>query len=333
MDLTFSSLDHRDINGRSALSWVAQQGKEDVVNQLLLCKADPNNGDSTGRTPLHWAVVAHSVSCVESLIIFGADIFMKDKLGSTAIHLAVQGNPNLYIVQALIASGADLRIRDGQGMTPLHMAAYYDHPDVVSRLLANGAQINDTDSSGRTALLIAISLNNYGVLRLLLNHSSLNCAVVDNYERNVIHFAACLGDICTLRILTATNLKGLYIDDKDNSGVAGIQYAQWRLLHHEEWSNSVVEPRDRDPLEWYLAFRKFNDSIRYNSTNEISDRSPDEDPYTWDSLQRDLSGLNLSDDEEDDSEDQWADALEEVLNDSAQSAWPSSMDTYRGTVG
>ena len=140
-------------------------------------------------------------------------------------------------------------------MTALHLAAYYDHPRIVSRLIARGAAINDIDGTWRTALHIAVSLNNYGVLRLLLSCDSLNCTIMDSFDRSLVHFAACLGDICTLRVLVGANLKGLFAENLDNTGVTGIQYAQWRFLHNEEWAHSLVEPRDKNPLEWYLAFR------------------------------------------------------------------------------
>ena len=328
MDLVYADLDQEDNTGRTALSWVAQRGNPRLLNVLLLCGADPNRKDSSGRNTLHWAVLGRNISCVESLIEFGADIFAKDKLGSTPIHLAVQGEASLLIVQTLLSHGADLRARDGQGMTPLHLAVYYDQPSIVSRLLGNGASINDTDSTGRTALHIAISLNNYGVLRLLLCNPSLQCNLRDNFERSVVHFAACLGDICTLRILTASHLKDLFADDRDDTGVTGIQYAQWRLLHNEEWSNSVVEPQDPNPWAWYDAFTELNMRIRRKTTGQMTERSVDEDPHSWESLERDLAGLDLSEDEENthklDSEDEWDDALEVLSSKSNQGATSST---------
>ena len=328
LDLVYEDLDQEDNTKRTALSWVAQRGNPRTLSVLLLCRADPNRNDSSGRNTLHWAVLGRNVSCVESLIEYGTDIFAKDKLGSTPIHLAVQGEASLLIVQILLSHGADLRARDGQGMTPLHVAAYYDQPSIVARLLGNGACINDTDSTGRTALHIAISLNNYGVLRLLLCNSSLQCNLRDNFERSVVHFAACLGDVCTLRILTASHLKGLFADDRDNTGVTGIQYAQWRLLHNEEWSNSVVEPQDPDPWAWYDAFTELNTRIRRRTIGQMAEQLADEDPHSWESLEKDLAALDLSEDDENthelDSEDEWDDALEVLSSNSKQGATSST---------
>lgn len=317
LQLTYSALDQGDVTGRTSLSWVAQQGNDLLVDQLLMCQADLEKADSSGRTPLHWAVVAGKLRCVNSLVMMGADIFAKDKLGRAAIHLAVQGKPSLEIVQGLLSSGADLKIKDKQGMMPLHAAAYYDQPSVVSCLLANGAVINDSDATGRTALLIAISLNNYGVIRLLLSQKSLDYTIIDIFERGLIHFAACLGDVCTLKILSATSLRGLMTYDQDNSGVTGIEYAQWRLLHNKEWSRSVIEPPDPDPLEWYMAFRDLSTKLGCSASGEEQPQLLDVDPYTWESLQGDLAALGLEEDDkssvdpEDDEE--WTDARESLV--------------------
>ena len=329
-ELTFSHLDQGDVTGRTALSWVAQQGKEDLLLKLLRCKADPNKKDSSGKTALHWSSAAKNALCVQSLIDFGANVFVKDSVGSTPIHMAVQGDGDLETVQTLLSFGADLRERDGQGMMPLHLAVHYDRPSIVSRLFANGASINDTDMTGRTALHIAISLNNYGVLRLLLSDASLQHHVRDNFDRTILHFAACLGDTPTLKILTAANLKGVFADEKDSSGVTAMQYAQWRLLSNEEWSNSVLEARDLDPFAWYLTFRELIIKVRGSMADEVLEQSAEDYPYTWESLNRDLATLDTSEEdissEESDSEDEWEDASEVPLDErNSRAAFSNTM--------
>lgn len=317
-ELVYSDLDQGDATERTTLSWVAQQGKEDLLLKLLRCKADPNKRDSSGKSALHWSIAAKNSHCVSSLIDFGADVFAKDKLGSTPIHIAVQGAGDLNTVQTLLSFGADLREKDGQGMLPLHLAAHYDRPSVVSRLIANGASINDTDMTGRTALHIAISLNNYGILRLLLSDASLQHHVRDNFERTILHCAACLGDTSTLKILTAANLKGVFADDKDSTGVTAMQYAQWRVLYNEEWSNSVVEARDLDPLAWYTTFRKLIMKVRGSMADEAFENPADGYACTWESLNNDLATLNMSEEEviseDPGSEDEWEDASEVPLD-------------------
>ena len=337
IELAYSDLDQGDITERTALSWVAQQGKQDLLYKLLRCKADPNKRDFSGKSALHWSVAAKNSPCVQGLIDYGADVFAKDKLGSTPIHIAVQSEGDLNTVQTLLSFGADLRERDGQGMMPLHLAAHYDRPSIVSRLITNGASINVTEYTGRTALHIAISLNNYGVLRLLLSYASLQHHVRDNFERTILHFAACLGDTSTLSIMTAANLKGVFADDKDSSGATAMQYAQWRLLYNEEWSNSVVEPRDADPWAWYTTFRELMMKVRGNMADEAFKQSAHGYPYTWESLNNDLATLTMSGEEvtleDPDSEDEWEDASEVPLDERTSRAALSTTESIDAEAG
>lgn len=48
-------LNSKDNNGRTALSWVVENGNIEVVNVLLEDGIDQNFKDNNGRTPLSWA--------------------------------------------------------------------------------------------------------------------------------------------------------------------------------------------------------------------------------------------------------------------------------------
>ena len=110
--------------------------------------------------------------------------------------------------------------------------------------------------------------------------------------------------------------------------MTGIQYAQWRLLHNEEWSNAVVEPQDPNPWAWYDTFTELNMRIRRGTTGQMTEQSADEDPHSWKSLEKDLAGLDLSEDEENthelESEDEWDDALKELSSKPNQRATSSN---------
>lgn len=134
------------------------------------------------------------------------------------------------------------------------------------------------------------------------------CSRVDKSGRNLIHSAACSGDLSTLKILTTASLGGLKdADGPDCTGTTPSQYAQWRLVDNEQWSNLVIEPRDRDPLEWYDAFKAL-----LASCSKIPEEPSVLDPYSHKSLDQVLT--ELGSDEEDDHEiegDQaWEDARE-----------------------
>ena len=118
----------------------------------------------------HWCLSAGGDECLQILLDVKADVAVKDKLDRTPRCLAVQVGAPLNLLKALLTYEPDPNSKDGHGMMPLLWAAHYDRPEIPSCFSRNGASVNDTDPNGRTILHVAISLNNYGVLRLILKH-------------------------------------------------------------------------------------------------------------------------------------------------------------------
>lgn len=119
-------------------------------------------------------------------------------------------------------------------MMPLLWAAHYDRPRILSCLSGLGASVHDTNSNGRIMLHIAISLNDHGVLGLILKHWPLLCSRADKMGRSFVYLTACLGDLPTLRILQTANLGDLKdANGGDCTGRTPLEYAQWRLMDNE----------------------------------------------------------------------------------------------------
>ena len=301
-------VDERDTTGRTALSWASQKGDSSLVLRLLSLGSHPDQRDYSGKSSLHWSLSAGSDECLQVLLHAKADVHARDRLGRTPLCLAAQSGTSPNFVEKLVAFGADPRSRDGHGMTPLLWAAHYDQPTIISCLSRLGAFVNDTDSNGRTILHIAISLNNYSVLRLILKHWPLLCSRTDENGRSVIHLAACLGDLSTLRILQTASLGGLKdLNGGDCTGRTPLDYAHWRLMDNEQWSNLVIEPRDQDVLEWYDAFKAV-----LARCSEKPEEPPVRDYYAHSSLHRVLAelGSDEEEDREENSDQVWEDALE-----------------------
>lgn len=294
-----SRIDQSDATGRTALSWVAQKGDAKSLLQLLSLGSEPDKRDYSGKSPLHWSLFAGSDEYLQILLHAKADIDTKDKLGRTPLCLAAQTGSSLKFIKTLLSFGAEPRSRDGHGMMPLLWAAHYDRPRILSCLSRLGASVHDTDPNGRTILHIAISLNNHGVLRLILKRWPLLCARADKSGRSFIHLAACLGDLSTLRILQRANLRGLEdANGGDYTGRTPLEYAQWRLMDNEQWSNLVIEPRDSDPLEWYDAFKAL-----LVSCSEQPEEPFVEDSYPHLSLDEVLAKLGSDEEEEEEEEE------------------------------
>jgi hypothetical protein len=84
--------DSRDSNGRTPLSWAAEQGHEKVV-KLLLGREDVSvdSKDCLDRTPLLWAA-KHGQEAVVKLLVDNAnvDVDSEDRTGHTPLGWAVQ---------------------------------------------------------------------------------------------------------------------------------------------------------------------------------------------------------------------------------------------------
>ena len=89
----------------------------------------------------------------------------------------------------------------------------------------------------------------------------------DSSQKTVLHWAAEVGDIETLRILTRTLLEGLSVYDKIAIGLTAIDVAEKRL----EMEKLIVE-ETLTATEWSTAFRGLLKAIRVPTVN-LSPRS------------------------------------------------------------
>ncbi len=132
-DLVFSKND----NGQTPLHYAAQEGHKDVVEVLLIDKADVNAKDKVGCTPLHVAAYRGHKDVVEVLLAYKADVNAKDNNGFTPLHFAA-GIGHKDVVEVLLAYKADVNANDNNGHTPLAWAAREGHEDVVEVLRRHG---------------------------------------------------------------------------------------------------------------------------------------------------------------------------------------------------
>lgn len=126
--------------------------------------------DAHGRNPLIAEVckLSPSEEIVNFLLLSKADAKVKDRYHITALHYACRnGNlANYKIIQMLLSlGGADAMSTDDAGRTPLHMLARQqinendkaevaEYTKAVDSLLAANARINDKDKRGDTPLHI-----------------------------------------------------------------------------------------------------------------------------------------------------------------------------------
>ena len=186
--------------------------------------------DSQGRTPLAWAAYHGEVEAVKKLLQRGAD-------------------PNI----------ADLR-----GDTPFHLAACAggcQATQCLASLLQVGADIDACNVWGGTALILSIRYRGRNSLKFLLDSGAKYCTM-DTNGRSLLNYAVFSGSISILSIMQRAGLHSLNIDLVDEYGRTAMQIAQWRRDFNAEWSIWYSLPEDKDPLEWFRAFKDLLDSIR-----------------------------------------------------------------------
>ena len=110
--------DLKDHQGRTPLSWAAQEGRLSIVELLIQGGADLDGTDSRGNTPLHRAAENGHEAVARLLIDKGADVKAQNKDGSTALIWASR-NGHEAVARLLIDKGADVKAQNKDGSTSL----------------------------------------------------------------------------------------------------------------------------------------------------------------------------------------------------------------------
>ncbi|KAK4656128.1 hypothetical protein QC762_0057190 [Podospora pseudocomata] len=163
--------DLRNYQGRTPLSWAAQEGRLSIVKLLIQGGADPDKVDGRGYRPLYRALENGREAIARLLIDNGADIEAQDSSGSTALILALQYSHEA-IARLLIDNGADIKARSNHGSTALILASQNGYEAIARLLIDHGADIKAQDSSGSTALILASRYGCEAIARLLIDNGA-----------------------------------------------------------------------------------------------------------------------------------------------------------------
>jgi ankyrin repeat protein len=216
--------------GETPLHFAALYGRLKVVELLAARGADIDVKDNQGVTPLqyarlrlqnqavarllalgahedglHDAVNAGDVARVVELIAQGADVNAHDLFG-TPLHLAAaKGRTGIAVI--LIDRAADIEAPgEPEGALPLHTAALNGQAQVAALLLDRGAKVDARDAAGRTALMVAAGFLHPHIAKLLLAKGADPNAQDGVWGNMPAHYAACSGDIETMRLLLAAGV-------------------------------------------------------------------------------------------------------------------------------
>lgn len=166
----------------------AEDGKTEVVAQLIERGMDVNTSDRAGNTLLMIAVRNGNEGLAEYLLKNRANPSMRNKYGDSALLMATMAG-NLRLVKDLVVAGASV---SGKGWQPLHYAAVSNRSEVTDYLLKAGAPIDAKAPNGRTALMLAVQEGHGDIARKLLQQGA-DASLVDGDGMTAAAIAAAKG--------------------------------------------------------------------------------------------------------------------------------------------
>ncbi len=186
------TINAKDNQGRTVLSWSIESRDKNSVDFLLQKKADKNIADKDNKLPFHYA--AHFCSDVDIIKLLKPEkINVQDAQGRTALTYAAEGERTKNI-EWLLENGADPNSPDKQGRFPIHYAAKVGYTFID--LLVRPENINIQDKDGRTALSFAAEKEVVTIRHLIKAGADIN--IPDKNGNLPFHHAAIEGAVnCT----------------------------------------------------------------------------------------------------------------------------------------
>lgn len=149
--------------------FVAQRCVKRIVNLLLGCgDVEPNAEDINGRTPLSYAAENGHEEIVELLLEHGnIMVNTKDICGTAPLSYAAQKGHKRIVKLLLEHKNIDVNIANHYRCTPLLSAAARGDEGIVKLLLHKNVDANIGDKNGRTPLSLARMGGHEGIVKLL----------------------------------------------------------------------------------------------------------------------------------------------------------------------
>ncbi|KAJ5682664.1 hypothetical protein N7462_005829 [Penicillium macrosclerotiorum] len=175
-----ASPDTADKEGRTALMTAAWKNHADVLQLLIMRKANVNARDHRKRNVLHnlaadkecrwsWGDEIVALLLRTACQVDGVD--GQDELGRTPLHWAcATGNGRMAELLLTRPDGpkAQIDATELRGKTALHIATSHDRADLVQLLLSHGADLNACSDGGWTPLHNACERGCEAIVQILL---------------------------------------------------------------------------------------------------------------------------------------------------------------------
>ncbi|PCD33647.1 hypothetical protein AU210_009867 [Fusarium oxysporum f. sp. radicis-cucumerinum] len=280
-----SLLNHPDRDGRTPLSWAAEQGDPTVVEWLLNQPGiELNSKCKLGRTPLFWALSnplpfgSPSDHRVRYLLETpGIEKHSWDNEGRTLLSWAAGSAQEQAADYLLADDNIDVNVADNNGWTPLAWATMNGNERIVELLLASkhGVDVNLADKDSRTPLFWAVQNKHHLIVDMLLSRDLVTlCSAVRRGDLAMVKSLVGAGyDVKRTNLLSQTPLhsailSGNYeiaefllsrttaINGGDNEGMTPLRSAiqQRRVDLVELLLKHSAETKEIKLYEWFEAY-------------------------------------------------------------------------------
>ena len=254
-----AELNSKDMNGRTPLSWAAENGHEAVV-KLLLGRDDvaADSQDTYGQTPLSWAAEKGHEAVVKLLL--GRDDVAadsQDTYGRTPLFWAAENGHEAVVKLLLGRDDVAADSQDRYGQTPLFWAAENGHEAVVKLLLGRDDVAADSqDTYGQTPLSWAAEKGHEAVVKLLLGRDDVAADSQDTYGRTPLFLAAENGHEAVVKLLLGRD--DVAADSQDTYGQTPLSWAAEKgheavvklLLGRDDVAADSQDRYGQTPLSW-----------------------------------------------------------------------------------
>jgi ankyrin repeat protein len=185
---SLSEINETDYNGNTSLMFASSEGREDLVQVLLI----------SILSLMNMLVTCRSRSRYKPTKLPGRDCPL---LGSCSWLSQVWDPTYKYdyliffrICEFLLLNGANPNIGNIEGTSPAHMAAAGGHLDTLLRLAARGAYLNNQDEEGDTPLHYAVRESQQKAVEFLVRDLKCDVDMQNEDSETPIQLAMCLGE-------------------------------------------------------------------------------------------------------------------------------------------
>ena len=250
----------------SALHFLAYQGVEDLIAELLNHGFEAGAKDSSQNTPLWWAARQGQRAVVELLLSQshvnvnsrGVVYYSSDGAYYTETPLGVAANMGKDRVVELFIAREDVNVNlsDGHGVSPLSSAAQRGYSTIVKLLLARSdIDVNSMDFDGETPLSRAADWGHEDIVRQLIKRKDIQVNAVDKAGISPLAIAAdrCYEGVVEILLGHAD----IDVNTRDRYGRTPLVHAIHRrrneavvklLLSHTDVEVNVKDPSGDTPL-------------------------------------------------------------------------------------